>query len=156
MLIQYNLTLLVVFLALCFNHQASTNITVDIMEALLSLAFDNISSKDGLKIRKGIRQIEGLLAQICLPNPSSSRALQKRRASAIQLQGDATTPKSLQQVAEDPAFREFFRLQENFGWNGKCPSLLVPYGGAVTNKRRRSIVTAHRMSQRDSSGYAEW
>lgn len=88
------------------------------MEALLSLAFDNISSKDGLKIRKGIRQIEGLLAQICLPN-LPSRLPQKRRPSAISLQPDGKNPKSLQEVAEDPAFREFFRLQENFGWNGK-------------------------------------
>jgi len=88
------------------------------------LAFDNISSKDSLKIRKGIRQIEGLLAQICLPNPSS-RSPHKRKPSAIQLQSDATAPKGLHQVAEDPAFREFFRLQENFEWNGESiPPLL--------------------------------
>lgn len=91
------------------------------MEALLSLAFDNISSKDGLKIRKGIRQIEGLLAQICLPNPAP-RSKEKRRPST-QLIGDATVPKSLQQVVEDPAFREFFRLQESFEWNGMCFAL---------------------------------
>lgn len=86
------------------------------MEALLSLAFDNISSKDGLKIRKGIRQIEGLLAQICLPN-LSSRSPQKKRPST-QVHGESSTPKTLQQVTEDPAFREFFRLQERFEWNG--------------------------------------
>ncbi|KAL1297297.1 hypothetical protein AAFC00_004852 [Neodothiora populina] len=85
------------------------------MEALLSLAFDNLSSKDGLKIRKGIRQIEGLLAQICLPNPAP-RAKEKRRPST-QVLSDSTVPMSLQQVAEDPAFREFFRLQESFEWN---------------------------------------
>lgn len=85
------------------------------MEALLSLSFDNISSKDGTKIRKGIRQIEGLLAQICLPNPSS-RSPQKRKPSAQQ-NNDA--PKTLSQVAEDPAFKEFFRLQEGFEWNGQ-------------------------------------
>jgi hypothetical protein len=98
-----------------------------IMEALLSLAFDNISSKDGLKIRKGIRQIEGLLAQICLASPSP-RSPQKRRPSTIQLQCDGTAPKSLHQVAEDPAFREFFRLQESFEWNGE-PEQSLHRGG---------------------------
>lgn len=92
------------------------------MEALLSLAFDNIASKDTQKIRKGLRQIEGLLAQICL---SGSKAKQttpghRRSATAINLgEQHEPTPKKLGQVAEDPAFREFFRLQEGFEWNGK-------------------------------------
>ncbi|XTI87423.1 cell division control 14, SIN component [Cenococcum geophilum] len=91
------------------------------MEALLSLAFDNISSKDSTKTRKGLRQIEGLLAQICLSNSSlkSSAASHKRRASAITLSQPqaATSPKKLSALSEDPAFREFFRLQEGFEWN---------------------------------------
>ncbi|GAB7350354.1 hypothetical protein MBLNU459_g0983t1 [Dothideomycetes sp. NU459] len=85
------------------------------METLLSLSFDNISSKDGTKIRKGIRQIEGLLAQICLPS-SSSRSHHKRKTSAQQNNGVAA-PQTLSQVVEDPAFMEFFRLQEGFEWN---------------------------------------
>lgn len=91
------------------------------MEALLSLAFDNISSKDSTKTRKGLRQIEGLLAQICLSNSSlkSSAASHKRRASAITLSQPqaAASPKKLSTLSEDPAFREFFRLQEGFEWN---------------------------------------
>ncbi|KAF2825985.1 cell division control 14, SIN component [Ophiobolus disseminans] len=90
------------------------------MEALLSLAFDNIASKDTQKIRKGLRQIEGMLAQICL---SSAKARQstpghRRNASAINLgEQQESTPKKLGQLSEDPAFREFFRLQEGFEWN---------------------------------------
>lgn len=92
------------------------------MEALLSLAFDNIASKDTQKIRKGLRQIEGMLAQICL---SSSKAKgstpgHRRNTSAINLgEQQESTPKKLGQLSEDPAFREFFRLQEGFEWNGK-------------------------------------
>lgn len=124
-----------------------------IMEALLSLAFDNISSKDGLKIRKGIRQIEGLLAQICLPNPSS-RSPHKRRPST-QIQPDATIPKSLHEVAGDPAFREFFRLQESFEWNGNylthaCHDTDPSRPWLIINA---SFIATHCMS-RDPSGHA--
>lgn len=92
------------------------------MEALLSLSFDNIASKDSVKIRKGLRQIEGLLAQICLATgKSKSAASHRRTASAITLndQQSSASPKKLSSLAEDPAFREFFRLQEGFEWNGK-------------------------------------
>ncbi|KAF2734072.1 cell division control protein 14 [Polyplosphaeria fusca] len=90
------------------------------MEALLSLAFDNIASKDTQKIRKGMRQIEGMLAQICLSNGKSkpSTPQHRRNASAINLgEQQAQSPKKLGALAEDPAFREFFRLQEGFEWN---------------------------------------
>ncbi|KAJ4299548.1 hypothetical protein N0V90_004794 [Kalmusia sp. IMI 367209] len=91
------------------------------MEALLSLAFDNIASKDAQKIRKGLRQIEGMLAQICLSSGKSStpsRPGHRRNQSAINLgEQQQSTPKKLGQLAEDPAFREFFRLQEGFEWN---------------------------------------
>ncbi|KAK3989293.1 cell division protein Cdc14 [Cladorrhinum sp. PSN332] len=80
------------------------------MESLLSLAFDNLSSFDGSKIKKGLKQVEGLLAQICLSGPSSSN----HRSSQSQLQSQR---KGLSDLAPDPAFREFFKLQEGFEWN---------------------------------------
>ncbi|KAI1211690.1 cell division control 14, SIN component [Annulohypoxylon truncatum] len=92
------------------------------MEQLLSLAFDNLSSYDGPKIRKGLRQVEGLLANICLSRAQSSR---DRRASIISTTADEeaaaaagpTPNKTLEQISEDPAFCEFFKLQEGFEWN---------------------------------------
>ncbi|PVI05326.1 cell division control protein 14 [Periconia macrospinosa] len=89
------------------------------MEALLSLAFDNIVSKDTQKIRKGLRQIEGMLAQICLSNPKSKPATpgHQRHTSAINLNEQQSTPKKLGQLGDDLAFREFFRLQDGFEWN---------------------------------------
>jgi hypothetical protein len=92
------------------------------MEALLSLAFDNIASKDAQKIRKGLRQIEGMLAQICLSSGKSkpSTPQHRRNASAINLgEQPQQSPKKLNALAEDLAFREFFRLQEGFEWNGE-------------------------------------
>ena len=85
------------------------------MESLLSLSFDYLSSYDGVKVRKGLRQLEGLLAQICL---SRSAPAQDRRSS-IAVTNGATKPgpKELGQLKEDPAFREFFKLQEGFEWN---------------------------------------
>lgn len=87
------------------------------MESLLSLSFDNIASRDSNKIRKGLRQIEGLLAQICL-SKAGSRSPHKRKSSALddKKQGSA---KQLGELKQDPAFREFFRLQEGFQWNGE-------------------------------------
>ncbi|KAH0600030.1 hypothetical protein MHUMG1_02821 [Metarhizium humberi] len=87
------------------------------MEALLSLAFDNLSSYDGPKVRKGLRQVEGLLAQICL---SDGRAAAGRRQSCADDEGDTPTSpprKDLGELSQDPAFREFFKLQEGFEWN---------------------------------------
>lgn len=83
------------------------------MESLLSLAFDNLSSFDGAKIKKGLKQVEGLLAQICLSGPSKPR-----KASAEQgKDGDPAPRKGLGDLGDDPAFREFFKLQEGFEWN---------------------------------------
>jgi hypothetical protein len=88
------------------------------MEALLSLAFDNLSSYDGPKVRKGLRQVEGLLAQICLSSPSRSDKTQKSKAIDSSREESPTPPrKSLGELSEDPAFREFFKLQEGFEWN---------------------------------------
>lgn len=99
------------------------------MESLLSLSFDYLSSFDGLKIKKGLRQLEGLLAQICLSSskPISAAAAERRRsvvgAGAFVNGGGADDgaahPKELARLKDDPAFREFFKLQEGFEWNGK-------------------------------------
>ena len=89
------------------------------METLLSLSFDYLSSYDFVKIRKGLRQLEGLLAQICL---SRSAAAVDRRQSII-APGAAcaskSAPRDLASLSDDPAFREFFKLQEGFEYNGK-------------------------------------
>ncbi|KAF2665160.1 cell division control protein [Microthyrium microscopicum] len=82
------------------------------MESLLSLSFSNISSRDAVKIRKGLRQIEGLLAQICL---SSIKGGSNRRTSVVDIL--PTTCKKIDELVEDPAFYEFFRLQDGFEWN---------------------------------------
>lgn len=88
------------------------------MDNLLSLAFDNLSSYDGVKIRKGLRQVEGLLANICLSRQDTSR---ERRASVArapgQEQDSLPSSKDLRELADDPAFYEFFKLQEGFEWN---------------------------------------
>lgn len=89
------------------------------MESLLSLAFDNLSSFDGAKIRKGLKQVEGLLAQICLSGPSSPR--KDHHHQQQQQQGSRSSngggSKGLADLSGDPAFREFFKLQEGFEWN---------------------------------------
>ena len=91
------------------------------MDKLLSVAFDNIASKDSQKIRKGLRQIEGMLAQICLSSGKSStpsKPAHRRNASAINIgERDAREPKKLGALADDLAFREFFRIQEGFEFN---------------------------------------
>ncbi|KAM3078365.1 hypothetical protein ACMFMG_006248 [Clarireedia jacksonii] len=86
------------------------------MEALLSLSFDNLSSYDASKIRKGLRQVEGLLAQICLSNPSRPSTADRRR-SIIDTGKEPPPRKTLSELPNDAAFREFFRLQEGFEWN---------------------------------------
>lgn len=84
------------------------------METLLAHSFDYLSSYEPSKVRKGLRQVEGLLAQICLSkarSPSSDR----RRSY---LASDTQPAKALSDVRDDPAFLEFFKLQEGFQWNG--------------------------------------
>lgn len=95
------------------------------MESLLSLAFDNLSSFDGGKIKKGLKQVEGLLAQICLspssnPNPNANSPRKNSHPSDRdrENQEQQNPPrKHLTDVSGDPAFREFFKLQEGFEWN---------------------------------------
>jgi hypothetical protein len=91
------------------------------MESLLSLAFDNLSSRDGGKIRKGLRQVEGLLAQICLSKNRISAA--ETRRSIASPTSPSCAPKDLASLKEDPAFREFFKLQEGFEWNRRLALL---------------------------------
>ncbi|KAL0262830.1 hypothetical protein SLS55_001804 [Diplodia seriata] len=86
------------------------------MEALLSVSFDNITSKDSSKVRKGLRQIEGLLAQICLSQKTDPAAAKHKRNGSASKKGPSE-PKALGALHGDPAFREFFRLQEGFEWN---------------------------------------
>lgn len=113
------------------------------MEALLSLAFDNLTSYDAGKVRKGLRQVDGLLAQICLargvPGAGAAAAAgaagaagaaaggnkmsaAEKRRSAMLIGSAAPPPstasKPLASLKEDPAFREFFKLQDGFEWNG--------------------------------------
>lgn len=83
------------------------------MESLLSLAFDNLSSYDGPKIRKGLKQVEGLLAPICL---ASSKA-KKKHAAADGEQPQRPPSRTLEELTDDAAFFEFFKLQEGFEWN---------------------------------------
>jgi hypothetical protein len=90
------------------------------METLLSLAFDNLSSANVSKIRKGLRQVEGLLAQICLSKVASSRT-DKRRSAPAGVSDSRI--KDLGALRDDAAFREFFKLQEGFQWN--CEWFLV-------------------------------
>jgi hypothetical protein len=89
------------------------------MESLLSLSFDNISSKNPKKVGKGFRQIEGLLAQICLSSSAHQSPVKRTPSAEQQSAGSkATSQKHLHDLVEDLAFREFFRLQESFEWNG--------------------------------------
>lgn len=89
------------------------------MESLLSLAFDNLSSYDGPKVRKGLRQVEGLLAQICLSDPRNNGTQRGREHDNNDDDDEDASPprKNLAQLSQDPAFREFFKLQEGFEWN---------------------------------------
>ncbi|KAG8158610.1 hypothetical protein KVR01_011732 [Diaporthe batatas] len=107
------------------------------METLLSVAFDNLASYDGPKVKKGLRQVEGLLAQICLSahaanrNKANNNGRRSRSASPTSpdqkqqpVQPPPTSPKQQQKpsfplsdLSGDAAFREFFKLQDGFQWN---------------------------------------
>jgi hypothetical protein len=90
------------------------------MEALLAPSFDYLSSYDQGKIRKGLRQVEGLLAQICLSRSSKATGAERRRSLLPDgsVPAKAITTKSLDELADDLAFREFYKLQQGFQWNG--------------------------------------
>ncbi|KAI5308605.1 hypothetical protein KEM55_005303, partial [Ascosphaera atra] len=85
------------------------------METLLAHSFDYLSSYDLSKIRKGLRQVEGLMAQICLS--SDMRGSERNRARSSARPAEAKPAKALGELKEDPAFLEFFKLQDSFQWN---------------------------------------
>ncbi|KAK4922718.1 hypothetical protein LTR66_016582, partial [Elasticomyces elasticus] len=90
------------------------------METLLSHSFDYLSSTSPQKIRKGLRQVEGLLAQICMSRANTER--QNKRHSMLVLSSTSEDTKTrehknLDQLPADPAYREFFNLQQGFQWN---------------------------------------
>lgn len=93
------------------------------MESLLALAFDNLSSYDSGKIKKGVKQVEGVLASMCLA--SNSKANNRSPRKGGRRNTDANDPdtseappsKTLSELADDPAFREFFKIQEGFQYN---------------------------------------
>jgi hypothetical protein len=94
------------------------------MEFLLSMAFDNLSSYDSDKIGKGLRQVDGVLAQICLCSPAADDGTRPGSAGSQASSSTTSTSassspgtKSLTELSGDPAFREFFKLQEGFQWN---------------------------------------
>lgn len=104
------------------------------------MAFANISSKTTSKISKGLRQIEGLLAQICLSNNPSNNNL--RADSGKGLKPDDSQLQSiegpLQCLSRDPAFQEYFKLQERFEWNVvtklvACLERLLGFHSSETN-----------------------
>ncbi|KAB8073142.1 cell division protein Cdc14 [Aspergillus leporis] len=85
------------------------------METLLAHSFDYLSSYEPSKVRKGLRQVEGLLAQICLSK--SKQPVSDKRRSLLSFGAPQPVPKALSELKDDPAFREFFKLQEGFQWN---------------------------------------
>ena len=86
------------------------------METLLSHSFDYLSSTSPQKIRKGLRQIEGLLAQICM-SKTTNPANKRHSMLALGSTPPPSSPKKLTDLHQDPAYREFFKLQQSFQWN---------------------------------------
>ncbi|KAI9664373.1 MAG: hypothetical protein M1831_002306 [Alyxoria varia] len=89
------------------------------MESLLSFSFDNISSRGTAKIPKGLRQIDGLLAQISLAR-SLQMSPSKRRTSVTPRKRSRSKDEdfhSLESLQGDPAYAEFYKLQQSFEWN---------------------------------------
>ncbi|KAL3479744.1 cell division protein Cdc14 [Aspergillus californicus] len=109
------------------------------MEALLAHSFDYLSSYEPTKVRKGLRQVEGLLAQICLSR-AKRPVSDKRGSSPSSPSSDAPQSgcKALPELRGDPAFREFFKLQDGFQWNVAmrlvtCLEHLLGRGSSGTN-----------------------
>ncbi|KAI7158570.1 hypothetical protein KC349_g4788 [Hortaea werneckii] len=120
------------------------------MENLLTLSFDNLSSRDPARTRKGLRQIEGLLAQVCLSNGNhhNNKRLSphKRTRSDISHPDPSLPPgqpKRLVDLRRDAAFREFFRLQEGFRWNVASrllETLTTLMGHPTTSSQTNSLI----------------
>jgi hypothetical protein len=94
------------------------------MESLLALSFSNITARDAAKISKGLRQIEGLLAHICLSAPPATASADESGAADPPAAGP--TCRTLSDLARDPAFCELSRLQNGFECNGSPK--IVPVG----------------------------
>lgn len=101
------------------------------METLLAHSFDYLSSYEPSKIRKGLRQVEGLLAPICLSR--SKQAPVDRRRSIVAPGSPQPPAKPLGELKDDPAFREFFKLQDGFQWNGMCRHTMPEQNGLSSN-----------------------
>ncbi|KKK14111.1 hypothetical protein P175DRAFT_0159746 [Aspergillus ochraceoroseus IBT 24754] len=106
------------------------------MEALLAHSFDYLSSYEPTKVRKGLRQVEGLLAQICLSR--TKRPVSDKRKSPLLFDSPQPSCKALSDLKDDPAFREFFKLQDGFQWNVAmrlvtCLEHLLGRGSSGTN-----------------------
>ncbi|TVY80296.1 Cell division control protein [Lachnellula suecica] len=86
------------------------------MEALLSLAFDNLASHAQEKHLKGLRQIDALLAEVCLSSPAPKSTAEKRR-SVIDPGKEPPPLKTLGELSSDPGFRAFFMMQDSFEGN---------------------------------------
>ncbi|KAI6806635.1 hypothetical protein KC332_g1618 [Hortaea werneckii] len=120
------------------------------MENLLTLSFDNLSSRDPARTRKGLRQIEGLLAQVCLSNanhPNNKRLSPHKRTRSDISHPDPSLPpgqpKRLVDLRRDAAFREFFRLQEGFRWNVASrllETLTTLMGHPTTSSQTNSLI----------------
>ncbi|RMY97598.1 hypothetical protein D0860_08627 [Hortaea werneckii] len=120
------------------------------MENLLTLSFDNLSSRDPARTRKGLRQIEGLLAQVCLSNanhPNNKRLSPHKRTRSDISHPDSSLPpgqpKRLVDLRRDAAFREFFRLQEGFRWNVASrllETLTTLMGHPTTSSQTNSLI----------------
>ncbi|PSR87300.1 cell division protein Cdc14 [Coniella lustricola] len=87
------------------------------MEHLLSVSFDHLASFDGQKIKKGLRQIDGLLAQVCLSAHESAAARTSSSNNNNISKHSKKSRYSLSDLGGDAAFREFFKLQDGFEWN---------------------------------------
>ncbi|KAK7737920.1 hypothetical protein SLS53_006298 [Cytospora paraplurivora] len=81
------------------------------METLLSVAFDNLASFDGPKVKKGLRQVEGLLAQICLSahaaaEVAAAAAANKNNNATVSSSPTTSSPKQPQQQQQQSSPRD--------------------------------------------------
>ena len=116
------------------------------MEESLSRSFDYLSSASPTRIRKGLRQLEGTLAQICLSKPVPS----KRQSMLALGSAPAVTTKNFEDLKFDHAYQEFFKLQQNFQWNitMRLISCLERLLGRESNGQKRSF--GHTITRSDT------
>lgn len=124
------------------------------METLLAHSFDYLSSYEPSKVRKGLRQVEGLLAQICLSKAKQSQSPVVRKRS-VMTGSPQPGPRPLSELKDDPAFREFFKLQEGFQWNGKSSARSVFYRNLDGTDKFSGIATGH-LSRTSTGPREQW